>query len=160
VARHWVTSIFRSSHGLRKKNLNSSLTVLGSLKVSHTPKGPFKEVQELRHRSETSTVPGIPFQHALKKLSSDSCTSLELIEIYEALLNVANVAEAPAHNVIIVKEWILVIPRLRAKSGNLAANAAAMVGMVWVNTKEDLQEWIVRGPMKMLREFGATGNLK
>jgi ATP adenylyltransferase/5',5'''-P-1,P-4-tetraphosphate phosphorylase II len=96
----------------------------------------------------------------VKKLSSDSCTSSELSEIYEILLTVASVAEAPAHNVIIVKEWILVVPRLRAKSGNLVANAAAMVGMVWVNTKEDLQEWIDRGPMKMLCEFGVTGNLK
>jgi ATP adenylyltransferase/5',5'''-P-1,P-4-tetraphosphate phosphorylase II len=96
----------------------------------------------------------------VKKISSNSCTSPELSEIYETLLTVASVAEAPAHNVIIVKEWILVISRLRANCGNLAANAAAMVGMVWINTKEDLQEWIDRGPMKMLCEFGLTGSLK
>jgi ATP adenylyltransferase/5',5'''-P-1,P-4-tetraphosphate phosphorylase II len=96
----------------------------------------------------------------VKKLPVDSFTSSKLSKIYKTLLAVASVAEAPAHNVIIVKEWVLVIPRLRAKSGKLAANAAAMVGMVWVNSKEDLQEWIDQGPMKMLSEFGVIGNLK
>jgi ATP adenylyltransferase len=122
--------------------------------------GSFQDSPKLRQRADTSTVSGVPFQHAVKKLRSEPGMSLVLSEIYETLLTVANIAEAPAHNVIIVKEWMLVIPRLRAKNGNLAANAAAMVGMVWVNTKDDLQEWIDRGPMKMLCEFGVTGNLK
>lgn len=89
----------------------------------------------------------------MKKLSSSPGTT-ELVEIYEQLIASAGIKDNPAHNVILTTEWLLVIPRACARHGNLAANAASMVGMVWVTKEEDLQEWLDKGPMEVLCKFG------
>ncbi|RDL36063.1 uncharacterized protein BP5553_06675 [Venustampulla echinocandica] len=107
---------------------------------------------------DTCTVPGIPFQHAVKRLSAKPSTS-ELVDVYQTLLTRANIGEAPAHNVIVVAEWMLVIPRVRPKQGGLSANAAAMVGMVWVTKTDVLQEWLDHGPMRALCGFGVVDDM-
>lgn len=70
------------------------------------------------------------------------------------LLKELIVPEAPAHNVIITKDWILVIPRTHSTVGNVMANAAVMVGMVWASKREHVDEWIREGPMNLLPKFG------
>jgi len=62
--------------------------------------------------------------------------------------------------VILVKEWMLVIPRSQAFQGSLAANAASMVSLVWVNKQELLEQWLAEGPMKLLCGFGVVENTK
>lgn len=104
---------------------------------------------------ETYKVPGIPFRHAASKLPANMSSS-RLEEVYKELLSRARVGENPAHNVILVREWMLVVPRSRGFQGDVAANAASMVGMVWVTKEEILEEWLERGPMKLLCGFGIT----
>lgn len=77
-------------------------------------------------------------------------------EIYEELLRVARVDEAKGHNLLLVKEWMLVIPRSRGRKGMLSGNAAAMAGMVWVTSDEEVRQWVEEGPMKLLCEFGVV----
>ncbi|KAK0129174.1 hypothetical protein ONS95_001109 [Cadophora gregata] len=103
--------------------------------------------------NEKSEVRGLPFRHAVKLLSSSPSVS-ELVSVYEKLKIRSRVNNA--HNVILVKEWMLVIPRSCARHGNLAANAASMAGLAWVNKLEDIQNWIDRGPMELLRQFGVA----
>ena len=74
------------------------------------------------------------------------------MNVYETLKVLSGVDKA--HNVILVNEWILVIPRSCARHGNLAANAASMAGMVWVTKPEDVEDWVDRGPMELLCQFG------
>jgi len=91
----------------------------------------------------------------VKKLLA-SPTRAQLIETYESLLELAKVKQAAGHNVLIVKEWMLVIPRTRGRKGILSANAAAMAGMVWVTGEEEIRLWVEEGPMRLLREFGVV----
>lgn len=70
----------------------------------------------------------------------------------------AHIRDNPAHNVILTPDWLLVIPQACARHGNLAANAASMVGMVWVTKEEDLQDWLDQGPMEVLCKFGIRKN--
>ncbi|KAG4435097.1 hypothetical protein IFR05_009406 [Cadophora sp. M221] len=100
---------------------------------------------------EKNTVRNLPFRHAVKKFSSNPDVT-ELAGVYEALQILSGVERA--HNVVLVDEWMLVIPRACARHGNLAANAASMAGMVWVTNLEDVQDWVDRGPMKLLCQFG------
>lgn len=74
----------------------------------------------------------------------------ELVRIYEELLRQAQEALglplegsdiAIPHNVVIVKEWMMVIPRRKSRSGLASANAAGMMGMVWVTCKGELEAW-------------------
>lgn len=50
--------------------------------------------------------------------------------------------------------WIIVIPRSKAKVEVMAANAASMLGIVWVKNESELQGWKEYGPMEVLKEVG------
>lgn len=104
---------------------------------------------------KSSTVPQIPFHHAVKKIPASPSPSL-LREIYQNLLRHAKVDQAAGHNVLIVPNWILVIPRSRGRKGILSANAVAMAGMVWVTGEEEVRQWVEQGPMRLLCEFGVV----
>ncbi|EKD14400.1 Ap4A phosphorylase II [Drepanopeziza brunnea f. sp. 'multigermtubi' MB_m1] len=79
-----------------------------------------------------------------------------LAATYAQLLRRARVAQAAGHNVLLVREWMLVIPRSRGRKGILSANAAAMAGMVWVTGPEEVRLWQEEGPMNLLCEFGVA----
>jgi ATP adenylyltransferase/5',5'''-P-1,P-4-tetraphosphate phosphorylase II len=111
------------------------------------------EERELICKKETSTVPNIPFRHAVKNLPS-SPSSAALFEIYSSLVEISGIKEAAGHNVLLTENWILVTPRSKGRKGILSANAAAMAGMVWVTGEEEVRLWVEQGPMKLLREFG------
>lgn len=49
---------------------------------------------------------------------------------------------------------MMVIPRTKAGRDELSANAAAMIGMVWMDTEQQLQTWTSEDPMLLLQEFG------
>lgn len=104
---------------------------------------------------ETCTVPKVPFRHAVKKLSVSPSDS-DLIETYNELLTRAKVDQAAGHNVLLVKGWMLVIPRSRGRKGILSANSAAMAGMVWVTGGEEVRLWKEEGLMNLLCEFGVV----
>ncbi|KAH8763495.1 ATP adenylyltransferase-domain-containing protein [Hyaloscypha sp. PMI_1271] len=105
--------------------------------------------------SDTSTVPKIPFRYSVKKLLP-SPSAAQLIGIYKSLVEQARVKEAAGHNVLLTKDWMLVIPRTKGRKGILSANAAAMAGMVWVTGEEEVRQWVEAGPMKLLCEFGVV----
>ncbi|KAJ5034972.1 uncharacterized protein L3040_008239 [Drepanopeziza brunnea f. sp. 'multigermtubi'] len=125
---------------------------------------------------ETSTSPNVPFRHAVQRLppslslpaspspspSSTTTTTTAaaaaalLAATYAQLLRRARVAQAAGHNVLLVREWMLVIPRSRGRKGILSANAAAMAGMVWVTGPEEVRLWQEEGPMNLLCEFGVA----
>jgi ATP adenylyltransferase/5',5'''-P-1,P-4-tetraphosphate phosphorylase II len=89
----------------------------------------------------------------------------EVTDVYRGLLDKArkalqieSVDEHVPHNVILVKEWIMVIPRRGGKVGGSAVNAAGMIGMVWVKSDEELTEWTNLGIDESLAEFGVPAD--
>ena len=59
-----------------------------------------------------------------------------------------------SHNVIMTTDWTLIIPRWKAQVEGIGTNAAGMMGMLWVATVDEMQEWIRHGPAKMLGKMG------
>jgi len=119
--------------------------------------------------------PTIPFKYFLTRfpkswLQNDDgappeSKAGELKEIYHLLLEKTKTAleikddgaHIP-HNVILVKEWIMVIPRRGGKVGGSAVNAAGMIGMVWVKSEKELQEWHRLGIDESLASFGVPAD--
>jgi len=102
------------------------------------------------------TVPNIPFRHAAKKLSPNP-SSAELIETYLQLVIKAKVDQSVAHGVVIVEDWMLVIPRTKAKIpgfDRVSGNAATMAGIAWLGSCEALKEWLEIGPLDVLCGLG------
>ena len=75
------------------------------------------------------------------------------MEHVRALLGKAPGEHIP-HNVVMVREWTMVIPRRTASIGGLGANAAAMIGLVWVANERDLELWAAIGLYNALSQFG------
>lgn len=118
-----------------------------------------------------SLDPGdIPFKYYVKRFddrqdSPAAKLSGALIENYENLCEVAYEAWQASttgfltyfpHNVVLTKGWIMVIPRRRAEMQGASANAAGMMGMVWVTASQQLDCWKIHGPLKILSELGVA----
>ncbi|KAK2737962.1 hypothetical protein FQN57_007316 [Myotisia sp. PD_48] len=92
---------------------------------------------------EDGRVPNIPFRHAVSRIPSDLADTYQLYTMYKDLLAATGV-EGPdfSHNLVMVREWMLIIPRSRAgQEGVNIANAAAMMGMIWIPSEEVLETW-------------------
>lgn len=110
----------------------------------------------------------IPFQYVLRCLrdldfGDPECPS-KLSENYRELLAEAkDRVEKPAdanndgyfpHNVAVVREWMIVIPRRSNNFEDITANAPGMMGSVWLKDEEELDRWKQIGPTKALAGLG------
>ncbi|KAF7157285.1 hypothetical protein CNMCM5623_001408 [Aspergillus felis] len=113
--------------------------------------------------------PGMmPFQYHLRCLrgldfENPDCPS-NLSEAYQELLAEAKERLGQSastdsagyfpHNVVLVREWMIVIPRRSNNFEDITANAAAMMGSVWLKSEDELDRWKQVGPTKALAGLG------
>lgn len=57
------------------------------------------------------------------------------------------------YNVAMTADWVTVIPR-RTSDGPYGANAAGMLGIVYVPDKRELEKWVEVGYTRQLAAFG------
>ncbi|KAK0665492.1 putative 5',5'''-P-1,P-4-tetraphosphate phosphorylase [Cercophora samala] len=65
-----------------------------------------------------------------------------------------DVTQIVPHNIILTREWLLVVPRTQAGINGADANAAGYLGMVWVSDEERVKKWIDQGPPEVLTRLG------
>jgi ATP adenylyltransferase/5',5'''-P-1,P-4-tetraphosphate phosphorylase II len=113
---------------------------------------------------DSKTPPPVPFKYFIKHFSSQPSTE-ELHATYEKLLVQAREAlglpkdaHRCPHNMVLVEEWMMVIPRRRALVGETTVNAAGMMGLVWATSDEDVEAWKSMGPAKVLSEVGVPNS--
>ena len=61
------------------------------------------------------------------------------------------------HNVILTKDYIVLIPRRVATTDGIEGhiiNATGMMGLSWAQTEQQLEGWKKTGPAKVLSELG------
>ncbi|KAK3902249.1 hypothetical protein C8A05DRAFT_44284 [Staphylotrichum tortipilum] len=87
----------------------------------------------------------------------------ELARIYRALLRRAERAlgcrvllgeAAIPHNVVLDRRWLVVIPRRAAGWEGADANAAGMLGLMWLSSEEKAKLWAEKGPAAVLARLG------
>ncbi|RHZ55395.1 putative phosphorylase [Aspergillus thermomutatus] len=110
----------------------------------------------------------IPFQYFVRRLGDLDFENLacpsRLSETYQDLLAEAkeSLGQSPGtdgegyfpHNVVLVRDWIVVIPRRSNDFDGITANAAGMMGSVWLKSEEQLDRWKQVGPSKALAGLG------
>ncbi|KAI9698519.1 MAG: hypothetical protein M1836_004100 [Candelina mexicana] len=79
---------------------------------------------------------------------------------FRALLGIRCEDQPVPHNVLMTQEWTVVIPRRRAQAGGLSANAAGMMGLVWVGTEGEMERWKREGAWRVLGELGLESERK
>lgn len=58
------------------------------------------------------------------------------------------------YNVVLVAEWLLLVPRVSKGHGSFMANAANMVGLMWVKSDELRKELLEMPLMETLADLG------
>lgn len=96
--------------------------------------------------------------HFVVKLPGNS-SSREVYAQYERLLqmtkNALRAADAGTdYNLILVSEWMAMIPRRRKGWGPFIANAANMVGTLWLRSEEQRDFMLEHPLLDMLAELG------
>jgi len=59
-----------------------------------------------------------------------------------------------AYNMVMVRDWIMIIPRRHAARETIRANGAGMVGLVWVQDVEERNGWTRLGMTNVLTHMG------
>lgn len=107
----------------------------------------------------------LPFCYCISRAlphETDAQAPTKLKRIYDGLVDQAIEetgfrGEQMAHNIIMVREWMLLIPRSKARVGKCVSGATGVVGMVWVGSEGEMEEWRGMGFLKALGEMGMVG---
>ncbi|KAK4245716.1 hypothetical protein C7999DRAFT_16125 [Corynascus novoguineensis] len=112
--------------------------------------------------------PKLPFKAFMRRFRNGVLPEpRELLDIYRALLRRAERAVGHAalegeaavpHNVILDRNWLVVVPRLSGAWDGLSTNAAGMLGMVWISSEDKLDVWLERGPANVLAQVGVPAD--
>jgi ATP adenylyltransferase/5',5'''-P-1,P-4-tetraphosphate phosphorylase II len=62
--------------------------------------------------------------------------------------------EQPSYNVILVHDWMMLVPRSHAHRDGVGGNAVGMVGMIWLAREEERERWEELGVMETLEFVG------
>lgn len=104
-------------------------------------------------------IPGVPFTHFVIRLPENS-SARQVYAQYERLLTMTKHALKAAnagtdYNLILVSEWIALIPRRSKGWDAFIANAVNMVGSMWLRSEEQRDDLLQKHPfLDMLAELG------
>jgi ATP adenylyltransferase/5',5'''-P-1,P-4-tetraphosphate phosphorylase II len=111
--------------------------------------------------------PSLPFVYFETKLGEEA-TARTVLEAYNVMLaKTRDVLQRPEghvpHNIIMTKDWLVVIPRRNAAYDGVAANAICMVGLVPLSDGEDkwYERWVRgagTGPVDIVEYCGVNVN--
>lgn len=111
--------------------------------------------------------PQPPFKFFMHRFRGRVPQPDELLAIYRALLRRAERAlghaalegePAVPHNVVMDRNWMVVVPRRSADWDGISTNAAGMLGMAWVSDEEKMRLWLERGPSNVLARLGVPAD--
>ncbi|KAK3676211.1 hypothetical protein LTR78_003961 [Recurvomyces mirabilis] len=94
----------------------------------------------------------VPYQLGVRGLS-DGIDSSTVHNTYNELQEKLSLDHDSPNNLILTRDYIMLIPRHRAHIDQISgyiANAAAMMGMVWVQSENLFEGWLQYGPMRVL----------
>ena len=103
-------------------------------------------------------IAGVPFTHFVIRLPANA--SAEQVHTqYERLLTLAKTALKAAgagtdYNLILVSEWMALIPRRKKGWGTFVANAVNMVGSLWLRNEGQWNDLLERPLLDLIAEVG------
>jgi sulfate adenylyltransferase (ADP) / ATP adenylyltransferase len=135
----------------------------------HMQLWPYPDEQELgfqlfpaaahSHVDVMDKVANVPYKHFVVRLPRDANIDT-LVQAYDKLaLRVRQshraVGGGTDYNVILVKEWMCMVPRQHSGLDKGAgANSAAMLGLVWTVTEDERRVWDTPGPVEYFKYLG------
>jgi ATP adenylyltransferase len=101
------------------------------------------------HHFEDSCIPGYQGENL-------HTNYLRLLQLSRQSMGIAedDAKTLCPHNVILVKHWMVVIPRGNREYNGVTANAAAMMGKVVTTEEAVVKKWVDSGPATVLSQLG------
>lgn len=107
--------------------------------------------------SESTTHPKVPYKHAIMAIQ-EKASAEDVFAVYEKLLGemrpVMQKEGVEDYNVVLVREWMLLVPRRHHGREGVECNAAGMMGMVWLKDEAEREGWERLGMTDHLRWLG------
>lgn len=110
----------------------------------------------------------VPYQHSLHRFTlGEPLDSKEVYDIYSGFLEECKQtlgikqttrSTLCPHNMVLTKEWMIMIPRRSNDCNGIGANAAGMLGMPMMSDEKTYDIWMRNGPAKMLAELGVPAD--
>ncbi len=114
-----------------------------------------------RFNGPLGQAPGLPFAHALARLDARadlpaSAAAGRSLESYRSLLRAVGLdPRAHPYNLLVTRDWMLLVPRIRETVAGISVNALGFAGSLLVRNAQELALVRKRGPMTILREVAA-----
>ncbi len=120
-------------------------------------------IQQVEFIDDIGTVPSFEFQHAIASLPPffDLCqlTDAEVGTVLEThyhqllhWLQLTSTAEPPIYNLLITREWMMVIPRSQDQVSGISLNSLAYAGTLLVKDAAQLEQVKQMRPMTLLNQ--------
>ena len=107
--------------------------------------------------TESTTHPKVPYKHAVMAIPGKASAE-DVFRVYEKLLGemrpLMRREGVEDYNVVLVREWMLVVPRRHHGREGVECNAAGMMGMVWLKDEGEREGWERLGMTEQLRWLG------
>jgi ATP adenylyltransferase len=96
----------------------------------------------------------LSFRHAFARLAE----GVDPFATYQELLRAVELDRAPRpYNLLVTRDWMLVVPRSRPSFEGVFVNALGFAGGLLVGSREQLERVRELGPLTILREVGEPG---
>ncbi len=114
---------------------------------------------------QVSRTPALPFVHGLCKLDpgwTEDEASQSSYDLYQQLLGALGLRPGPSpdrpapHNVLLTREWLLIVPRSRERFESISINALGFAGQFLVKTVSERDQLLEFGPLRALARVGIT----
>ena len=102
---------------------------------------------------ENDALGRVPFRHAFARLGHAGDPSRQgqaLLARYRALCEAMELRSQP-YNLLVTRDWMLLVPRTRASFEGIPANSLAFAGALFVRDEDELRTVERLGPMAVLR---------
>lgn len=104
-----------------------------------------------------TTIPGLPFLHAFTTLNGEERAEITLTKYQNLLTAVdikgdANNRQSGAYNLLITREWMLIVPRSQAQFESIFVNSLGFSGTLLVRNAEQMQLLKEISPMNILKK--------
>jgi sulfate adenylyltransferase (ADP) / ATP adenylyltransferase len=102
---------------------------------------------------EVGRSPMLPFRHAVFRLS-EATTAPEIHAAYLRLLNHLGLTspELPAYNLLVTRQWLLLVPRRQEQFESIPVNALGFAGSLFVRNQAQLEQLRQLGPLTLLSQ--------
>jgi ATP adenylyltransferase len=119
------------------------------LQIVRLPLSPREEipVEAIFGTLEGTRLRALPVRHAFARVGRDPGSWLAR---YQELRRIVDPGSGP-YNLLVARDWMLLVPRSRESFGSISVNSLAFAGGLFVRNNEELRAIERAGPMAVLR---------